>query len=107
MIKTFICHNIEWFDGDVCVGCEAATEERDRIIGYLTGKGVFRAAMFYPGIVAKAEFLDDTNTWQYKTIDLPLDLGAGEVSKKCVDCGEPTNDVLCPECGNEFFKEMN
>ena len=52
--------------------------ERDRIITYLKDKGVLRDAMFYPGLVAHAEFLDSDNFVQWKAIDLPVDLGASE-----------------------------
>lgn len=58
-----------------------AKEERERIIAYLKDKGVLRDAMFYPGLVGKAEFIGDDKMFYWHTIDLPLDLGAGPTQK--------------------------
>ena len=53
-------------------------DERARILAYLKAKGVIRDAMFFEGLVAKAEYLDDDKQFLWHSIDLPLDLGASE-----------------------------
>lgn len=52
-----------------------AKEERERIIAYLKEKGVLRNAMFFPGLVAKAEYLGEDKVFVWHSVDLPLDLG--------------------------------
>lgn len=56
--------------------------EAERIIAYLLEQGVLREAMFYDGYVAKAEYLDDTKTWQWTTIDLPANLDLWQPKEK-------------------------
>jgi hypothetical protein len=53
-----------------------AIEERERIIAYLKKKGVIREAMFFPGLVAKAEYVGKDQEMLWESVDLPLDLGA-------------------------------
>ena len=55
-----------------------AIEERERIIAYLKEKGVIRDSMFFPGLVGSAEFMNSNFEYQWRTIDLPLDLGAAQ-----------------------------
>jgi hypothetical protein len=57
-----------------------AKEERQRIIAFLKAKGVLRDSMFFPGLVAQAEFLNPDREYEWRTIDLPVDLGAKEVN---------------------------
>ena len=54
---------------------DGVKDERKRIIAYLKEKGVVRDAMFYPGLVAKGEYLDDDNRYVWRVLDLPLTLG--------------------------------
>jgi hypothetical protein len=57
---------------------DGVQDERARIIAYLKEKGVLRDAMFYPGLVARAEYINDNNTYEWESIDLPLNLGGQE-----------------------------
>jgi hypothetical protein len=57
---------------------DGVKDERARIIAYLKEKGVVRDAMFYPGLVAKSEYLNNNNTYEWESIDLPLTLGGEE-----------------------------
>lgn len=50
MAETFVCHNVEWFAGDVCLGCQAAQAEQDRIIKLLEAqKKIFASDKFAVG----------------------------------------------------------
>lgn len=54
---------------------QGVKDERERIIAYLKEKGVVRDAMFYAGLVAKGEYLNDDNRYVWRVLDLPLTLG--------------------------------
>ena len=38
MSGVFVCHGVEWFDGEKCIGCQIAEVEQERIIKLLDQK---------------------------------------------------------------------
>jgi hypothetical protein len=80
-MTTFTCHTVEWFEGDTCLGCQAAKEERQRILTMLLEKKLLRESMVERDWFVGLSMVDTGESW-WKPIDVPRDLWATqEVTK--------------------------